>query len=77
MIPYSGIAFLWFIGVIRDRLSDLEDRLFATVFLGSGLLFLALTFMGSALSAGMLRSYAIDSNIIFQSGLLAYNRAIL
>ena len=77
LIPYSGIAFLWFIGVIRDRLSDLEDRLFATVFLGSGLLFLALTFIGSALSAGVLSSYAIDSNIIFQSGLLVYNRAIL
>ena len=40
LIPYAGIAFLWFIGVIRDLLGDLEDRLFATVFLGSGLCFL-------------------------------------
>ena len=47
LIPYAGIAFLWFIGVIRDLLSDQEDRLFATVFLGSGLLFLALTFIGA------------------------------
>ena len=54
LIPYAGIAFLWFIGVIRDLLSDMEDRLFATVFLGSGLLFLALTFMGAALAAGLL-----------------------
>ena len=51
LIPYAGIAFLWFIGVIRDLLSDREDRLFATVFLGSGLLFLALTFMGAALAS--------------------------
>jgi len=35
LVPYAGIAFLWFIGVIRDRLGDLEDRFFATVFLGS------------------------------------------
>ena len=47
LIPYAGIAFLWFIGVIRDLLSDQEDRLFATVFLGSGLLFLALTFISA------------------------------
>ena len=54
LIPFAGIAFLWFIGVIRDLLSDQEDRLFATVFLGSGLLFLALTFIGAALAAGLL-----------------------
>ena len=54
LIPYAGIAFLWFIGVIRDLLSDMEDRLFSTVFLGSGLLFLALTFIGAALAGGLL-----------------------
>lgn len=48
LVLYAGIAFLWFIGVIRDRLGEQEDRLFATVFLGSGLLFLALTFVGAA-----------------------------
>jgi hypothetical protein len=37
--PFAGIAFLWFIAVVRDRLGELEDRLFATVFLNSGLLF--------------------------------------
>jgi hypothetical protein len=42
LVPYAGIAFLWFIGVIRDRLGGLEDRFFATIFLGSGLLFVAL-----------------------------------
>ena len=42
VIPFAGIAFLWFIGVLRDRLGELEDRFFATVFLGSGLLFLAI-----------------------------------
>jgi hypothetical protein len=42
IIPFSGIAFLWFMGVLRDRLGRDEDRFFATVFLGSGLLFLAM-----------------------------------
>jgi hypothetical protein len=32
LVPFVGIAFLWFIGVLRDRLGALD---FATVFLGS------------------------------------------
>jgi hypothetical protein len=31
LIPFAGIAFLWFIGVVRDQLRQREDRLFATV----------------------------------------------
>ena len=76
LMPYAGIAFLWFIGVIRDQLGDLEDRLFATVFLGSGLLFLALTFVGAALVGGLLDSYVIDPSIFDQSGLYSYSRAV-
>src|SRR5215467_13621440 len=40
LVPFAGIAFLWFIGVLRDRLGASEDKFFATVFFGSGLLFL-------------------------------------
>jgi hypothetical protein len=47
LIPLSGIAFLWFIAVIRDQIGEREDHFFATVFFGSGLLFVALLF-GSA-----------------------------
>ena len=54
LMPYAGIAFLWFIGVIRDRLGDLEDRFFATVFLGSGLVFIAMLFASSAIAGGIL-----------------------
>src|SRR4051794_18387369 len=45
LVPLAGVAFLWFIGVLRDRLGRHEDRFFATVFLGSGLLFLAMLFL--------------------------------
>jgi hypothetical protein len=48
LIPFCGIAFLWFIGVIRDRVGQREDRFFATVFLGSGLLFVAMLFAAAA-----------------------------
>ena len=77
LVPYAGIAFLWFIGVIRDRLGEVEDRFFATVFLGSGLLFLALTFVGAALAGGLLSSYAVASSALVESGVFAYGRAVM
>lgn len=77
LVPYAGIAFLWFIGVIRDRLGDVEDRFFATVFLGSGLLFLALTFTGAALAGGLLTSYAVAPQAIIESGVFTYGREVM
>lgn len=54
LVPFAGIAFLWFIGVIRDRIGDREDKFFGTVFLGSGLLFVGLLFVAAALAGGVL-----------------------
>jgi hypothetical protein len=54
LVPFAGIAFLWFIGVIRDRVGQREDRFFATVFLGSGLLFVAMLFVAAAVSGGLI-----------------------
>src|SRR5262249_43164738 len=58
LVPFAGIAFLWFIGVVRDRIGQREDRFFATVFLGSGLLFVALLFVASAVTAAFLGELA-------------------
>lgn len=48
LMPFAGIAFLWFIGVVRDGFGGFEDKFFSTVFIGSGLLFLAMMFAASA-----------------------------
>lgn len=53
LIPFAGIAFLWFIAVIRDRIGRFEDRFFATVFLGTGLLFIAMVFAGAAVAGSL------------------------
>jgi hypothetical protein len=55
-VPFAGIAFLWFIGVVRSRIGEREDRFFATVFLGSGLLFVAMLFVAAAVSGGLIAS---------------------
>jgi len=48
LAPFAGIMFLWFVAVIRDQIGEREDRFFATVFFGSGLLFVALLFTTAA-----------------------------
>ncbi len=54
LVPFAGIAFLWFIGVLRDRIGEREDRFFATVFLGSGLLFVAMIFVASGIGGALI-----------------------
>jgi hypothetical protein len=48
LAPFAGIMFLWFVAVIRDQIGEREDRFFATVFFGSGVLFVALLFATAA-----------------------------
>ena len=57
LLPFAGIAFLWFMGVLRDRMGAKEDRFLATVSLGSGLLFLAVTFASSAATGALMMTY--------------------
>jgi hypothetical protein len=76
LLPFAGIAFLWFIGVIRDRLGEHEDRFFATVFFGSGLLFLAMLFASAALAGGILTMYGASPDILIQSGIYTFGRMV-
>ncbi len=48
LIPFAGIAFLWFLAVLRSQVGANEDRFVGTVFLGSGLLFIGLLFTAAA-----------------------------
>ena len=51
LVPFAGIAFLWFLATIRNRIGRSEDQFLATVFIGSGLLFVAMMFAGGAAAA--------------------------
>ena len=76
LVPFAGIAFLWFIGVLRDRLGDHEDRFFATVFMGSGLLFLAMFFAAAAFVGGIVIAYGIDFDRLVGSATFTVARAV-
>jgi len=68
LVPFAGVAFLWFIAVVRNRLGEREDRFFATVFLGSGLLYVAMIFTSAALAGGVIRVLSKTPEILVQTG---------
>jgi hypothetical protein len=76
LVPFAGIAFLWFMGVLRDRLGEREDRFFATVFLGSGLLFLAMLFFSAAVAGGIIIAYVAAPDSLLGSATFTFARAI-
>ncbi len=75
LVPFAGIAFLWFIGVLRDRLEQREDRFFATVFLGSALVFLAMLFTAAAVIGAMLLTAGSVAPDLFDSVTFKFGRA--
>ena len=76
LLPFAGIAFLWFIGVVRDRLGQNEDRFFATVFLGSGLLFLAMLFTSAGIAGGIISLYGVTPGMLIESGMYTFGRTV-
>jgi len=76
LVPFTGIAFLWFMAVLRNRIGLLEDRFFATVFLGSGLLFVAMLFAAVAVSRGLLETFAAAGQSSANSETYAVGRAM-
>jgi len=77
LVPFAGIAFLWFIGVLRDRLGVAEDRFVATVFLGSGLLFLAMLFVSAAMAGGLIIAHAATPRGLLGSPGFTVIRAVM
>ena len=77
LLPFAGIAFLWFIGVVRDRIGEGEDRFFATVFLGSGLLFVAMMLAAAAVAGGLLFTADDKAIAASQPGIWAFGRRII
>lgn len=76
LVPFAGIAFLWFLGALRDRLGHLEDRFFATVYFGSALLFLAMLFAAAAILGALVLAFAAHPNEVINSATFYFARAV-
>jgi hypothetical protein len=77
LIPFAGLFFLWFIAVARERLGRFEDQFFSTVFLGSGLLFLAMVFAAAATGGAIVATYAKDPSGFAASSTYQYARQVV
>jgi hypothetical protein len=72
LIPFAGIAFLWFTGVMRDLLGDLEDKFFATVFLGSGIILVVMMFVWAAAYGAIFATYKSIASMLTDFDVFVY-----
>lgn len=77
LMPFAGIAFLWFIGVIRDRFGELEDRFFSSVFFGSSLLFIGMVFVAMAVAGALVANVGVDGNETINQDVVLFGRALM
>jgi hypothetical protein len=63
--------------VLHNRIGLLEDRFFATVFLGSGLLFVAMLFVAVAVARGLLETFAATDHLSAESETYTVGRALV
>ncbi len=76
LVPFAGIAFLWFVGVLRDRLGAREDQFFATVFLGSGFLLLAMLFVAAAVVGAIIVAFRAAPDALVHSATFHFGRGL-
>jgi hypothetical protein len=76
LVPFAGVAFLWFMGVLRDRLGESEDQFFATVFLGSGLLLLAMLFSAAAVVGATIIAFHASPETFEHSATFHFGRGL-
>lgn len=77
LVPFAGVAFLWFMGVVRDRFKDTEDQLFSSVFIGSGLLFLAMMFVSAAVAGSIVATMATVGDETARAEVANFSRAMM
>jgi hypothetical protein len=79
LMPFAGIAFLWFVGVIRDLLGEYEDRFFSSIYIGSSLLFIAMVFVATALGSALVASFDFDKTraVDLNMDVIVFSRAVM
>ena len=77
LIPFAGIAFLWFMGGLRHSAATRNDRLFDTVLLGSGILFVAMLFSAAAVIAALVSRVSESADFMISPDDVRVTRLIL
>jgi hypothetical protein len=77
IVPFAGIAFLWFTGVIRDHLGESEDRFLSTVFLSSGIISVVLMFVWGAIVGALFGTYAVSKVLAVDNDVIIFGFALM
>ncbi len=77
LIPFAGIAFLWFTGVIRDLLGDLEDKFFATIFFGSGIILVVMMYIWAAAFGAIFGTYSVAADVLVDNDIFIYGSVFM
>ncbi|WP_233165334.1 hypothetical protein [Mycobacterium sp. AT1] len=77
LMPFAGVMFLWFIGVVRDGFGHYEDKFFSSVFIGSGLLFLAMTFVASAVGVALSTGHPLTADAAAHAEVVAFGQVLI
>ena len=77
LVPFAGIAFLWFTGVMRDLLGEREDRFFATLFFGSGIIQIVLLFLWGAIFGAVMAARAMTAMGLVDGGMYIFGFALM
>jgi len=76
LVPFAGVAFLWFVGFLRDRLGAREDQFFATIFLGSAVLLLAMLFAAAAVIGAVIIAFHAAPGVLINSATFHFGRGL-
>ena len=76
LVPFAGVAFLWFVGFLRDRLGAREDQFFATIFLGSAVLMLAMLFAAAAVIGAVILAFHAAPGVLINSATFHFGRGL-
>jgi hypothetical protein len=74
--PFAGISFLWYMAVLRERIGLQEDRFFATVFMGSGMLFVGMLFVQIVVARGLFDTFATRAMLPADMELYRFGRGM-
>jgi hypothetical protein len=67
---------LWFLGALRDKLGELEDQFFATVFFGAGVLLLAMLFTAAAVVGAIILAFHAAPEGVLNSATFHFGRGL-
>jgi hypothetical protein len=77
LVPFAGIFFLWFTGVVRDWAGDREDKFFATLFMGSGLLIVGLLYVWAAVFGSIFGTYTLLGESMVDDAVLVFGSMVM